>query len=111
MAARRRYEAAALAITVTVRLTGWRRSCVKSDSWRGKARAEIERPFQYRSTTKFPSLKPAWSSYLFLSGRLGSLTVGRFIFLKGTRLRMCEMQLSRARRLSSDRTMYQGACL
>src|SRR6266851_268059 len=68
------------------------------------------RPRQYFSVTKFLSFIAASSSNLSLSDRLGSLTFDRLIFAYGISLRMCEMQLSRARRLSSERTMYQGAC-
>src|SRR5262249_13363198 len=66
---------------------------------------------QYVSRTKFLPLSADWSSYLLLPDRFGSLTFVCAIFLYGIDLRMCAMQLSRARRLSSDRTMYHGACL
>jgi hypothetical protein len=53
----------------------------------------------------------AWSSYLPLVDRFGSLTFGACTFLNGNDSRICEMQLRRARRLSSERTMCHGTCL
>src|SRR5262245_29510399 len=70
-----------------------------------------ERAPQYFFATNFIPFRDRWSSYFRLSDRLGSLTFACDIFLKGICLRIWEMQLSRARRLSSEWTMYQGACL
>src|SRR5215510_3053341 len=47
----------------------------------------------------------------FRGGGFGSLTFGGGTFLYGIELRICEMQLRRARRLSSERTICHGACL
>jgi hypothetical protein len=52
--------------------------------------------------------KEASSSYFPLFVRFGSLIFDRAIFLKGIKVRICEMQLSRALRLSSDRKICQG---
>src|SRR5262245_4613156 len=65
---------------------------------------------QYLSATKFRPFKDARSSYLPLPDRFDSTTFVRGTFLYGMRDKMWEMQLSRARRLSSERTTYQGAC-
>src|SRR6266446_9638257 len=66
---------------------------------------------QYFSATNFIPFSDWRSSYLCLSDRLGSFTFGRDTFSSGMRLRIWEIQLSRARRLSSECTRYQGACL
>src|SRR5262249_13789966 len=66
---------------------------------------------QYFSATNFSPFRDSRSSYFPFSARLGSLTFACDTFLNGICLRIWEMQLSRARRLSSEWTMYQGACL
>src|SRR5215475_4793056 len=71
----------------------------------------VNRVDQKRSSTKFRPFKPRCSSYLLFLGRFGSLTLSFLIFLCGMVERICEMQLSRARRLSLERMMYQGASL
>jgi hypothetical protein len=78
---------------------------------RGRGRAGHRHQHQYFSATNFIFSNGARSSYLPLSDRLGSLTLPRDTFLNRISFKICEMQLSRARRLSSERTMYQGACL
>src|SRR4051812_23996011 len=66
---------------------------------------------QYFSATKCLPFSVARSSYLPLLDRLGSLTFGLRTFSNGIAFRICAMQLRRARRLSSECTICQGACL
>src|SRR5437868_4335696 len=66
---------------------------------------------QYVSGTKCLPINVSWSSYLFLFDRLGSVISLRGTFLYGIKDKICDMQFNRARRLLSDRTIYQGACL
>src|SRR3979490_3227330 len=66
---------------------------------------------QNLSWTKCLPFNVAWSSYLPLSDRVGSFTFARLTFLYGIVCKMCEMQLRRARRLLSERTICHGACL
>jgi hypothetical protein len=65
--------------------------------------------YQNLSDTKFRSRNEAWSSYRPFVDRFGNLTFGRDVFLYGISSSIREMQLSRARRLSSDLTICQGA--
>jgi hypothetical protein len=74
----------------------------------GGASAALNQNF---SGTKFRPRNDAWSSYLYLVDRFGSLTLGRDTFLYETSSRIFEMQLRRPRRLSSDLTICQGAYL
>ena len=57
-----------------------------------------------------PAFHRALVVVVVLFNRLGSLTFSARAFLYGIADRICEMQFSRARRLSSERTMYHGAC-
>src|SRR3954462_5733119 len=66
---------------------------------------------QYFSATKCLPFSIARSSYLPLLDRLGSLTLGLRPFSNGIAFRICAMQLRRARRLWSECTICQGACL
>src|SRR6476659_7480108 len=66
---------------------------------------------QYFSATKCLPFSVARSSYLPLLDRLGSLTFGLRTFSNGIACRIWAMQLRRARRLSSECTICQGACL
>src|SRR5262245_44379789 len=63
---------------------------------------------QYRSRTKFCPRKLFASSYRPLFDRLGNRIFSRGTGPVGIALRMWEMQLSRARRLSSERTIFHG---
>src|SRR5262245_51124742 len=65
---------------------------------------------QYTSGTNRRLAIVASSSYSCFRDRPGSFTFGRSIFLWGISFKRCEMRFSRARFLSSERTMYQGAC-
>src|SRR5262245_41200829 len=64
---------------------------------------------QYFSGTNRRPFSVAWSSYSPLSERLGNFIFSPSTSLYGIRLSKCEIQLRRARFLSSERTMYQGA--
>src|SRR5262249_49148508 len=66
-------------------------------------------PIQYFSATTLIPFNEARSSYFPLFDRLGSLTFSCRTFLYGMRLRMCEMQLRRARFLSSKEPTARGA--
>src|SRR5262249_39193529 len=65
---------------------------------------------QYFDGTNFRCWMDAWSSYAPFIERFGSFTFPRRTLFHGLKLRMWARQLRRARFLSSERRMYQGAC-